>query len=202
MPNPIYHQVAFGALVLLTVGRYFILLRRLPASPQSQSRALPEKSNPSTQGFTSGTHDEKTKVSSPTGLSKTPSASSPPTSRPTSPASLSTSSTITSEADRLRLGRQAQPALRDKIISTLTRGIYIFILGFALWNIDNFFCDHLNEFRVLTRSKGWAVEIVGLITHGHGWWHFFTGYGAFLINTSGICEWCLFWNSPHPSLLW
>jgi hypothetical protein len=79
--------------------------------------------------------------------------------------------------------------LRKKIINTMTSGILIFILGFALWNIDNFFCDHLNEFRSFTRTRGVLIELMGLMTHGHGWWHIMTGYGAFLINTSGICEW-------------
>jgi len=50
-------------------------------------------------------------------------------------------------------------------------GIFMFLGGFLIWNLDNTFCHHL----VHTRNQiqlPWAV-----VLEGHGWWHILTGLG-------------------------
>jgi len=48
-------------------------------------------------------------------------------------------------------------------------GIFTFLLGFAIWNVDNIFCAQLTVFR---SHHG---ELVGALTQGHAWWHLLTG---------------------------
>ncbi|KAG8998272.1 hypothetical protein FRB94_006970 [Tulasnella sp. JGI-2019a] len=51
-------------------------------------------------------------------------------------------------------------------------GAGVFLLGFAIWNVDNLFCVQLTAFR----SK--HGEIAGALTQGHAWWHLLTGLGG------------------------
>ncbi|KAH8919033.1 alkaline phytoceramidase [Atractiella rhizophila] len=53
-------------------------------------------------------------------------------------------------------------------------GIAIFLLGFAVWNVDNLFCDEI------TKLKKAAGPPLAWLLEGHAWWHIFTGYGSFL----------------------
>lgn len=58
-------------------------------------------------------------------------------------------------------------------------GAAIFLLGFAIWNLDNIFCYHLRQ----SRNKigyPWAI-----LLEGHGWWHILTGWGAYCLITAG-----------------
>lgn len=52
-------------------------------------------------------------------------------------------------------------------------GISFFLIGFSLWILDNVFCAHLRNVRNSVLLP-WAV-----ILEGHGWWHIFTGIGAY-----------------------
>ena len=52
-------------------------------------------------------------------------------------------------------------------------GLFMFLGGFALWAIDNFYCSQLRQWR---RSIGLPW---GIILEGHGWWHLMTGTGAY-----------------------
>lgn len=58
------------------------------------------------------------------------------------------------------------------------QGIFMFLAGFLIWNIDNVFCHHITQ----TKQKvllPWAI-----IFEGHGWWHILTGLGMFLLRPS------------------
>ncbi|SNX84019.1 related to YPC1 - Alkaline ceramidase [Melanopsichium pennsylvanicum] len=58
-------------------------------------------------------------------------------------------------------------------------GAIIFLTGFAIWNIDNIFCYNLRQARNKV-GYPWAV-----LLEGHGWWHIFTGWGAYCLITAG-----------------
>lgn len=59
----------------------------------------------------------------------------------------------------------------------------IFVSGFGIWNIDNAICPTLTSWkRTLGMPWSFVLEL-------HGWWHIFTGAGAY------ICE-----SSPSPYL--
>ncbi|KZO92281.1 alkaline phytoceramidase [Calocera viscosa TUFC12733] len=68
--------------------------------------------------------------------------------------------------------RRLPPILRKQCTRLLLSGTFIFLLGFAIWNVDNQFCD------ALTRYRGHYGDIVGAMTQGHAWWHLLTGIGA------------------------
>lgn len=59
-------------------------------------------------------------------------------------------------------------------------GITVFLTGFALWGVDNECCGTLRSWR---RSIGLPW---GILLEGHGWWHLFTGYGAYCYIVWGI----------------
>lgn len=159
MPNPVYHQVAFAAILLTTVGRFCILIRRLPdpaSSTQSISQSQPQTSEISAaSGDGAGAH-----------------------------ADVKNEELVSGAGAQTQTQSQAAPNPKAITITTLLRGVIIFALGFVIWNIDNLFCDHLQAFR----GHGAVPEFLGLMSHGHGWWHLMTGYGAFLLLTAGICE--------------
>lgn len=50
-------------------------------------------------------------------------------------------------------------------------GIFMFLGGFLIWNLDNAFCHHLVHARNQIQLP-WAV-----VLEGHGWWHILTGLG-------------------------
>ena len=58
-------------------------------------------------------------------------------------------------------------------------GTAVFLLGFAIWNIDNIFCYQLRQARAFV-GYPWAV-----LLEGHGWWHILTGWGAYCLITAG-----------------
>ncbi|KAI9641847.1 hypothetical protein NHQ30_009714 [Ciborinia camelliae] len=58
--------------------------------------------------------------------------------------------------------------------SSLTHLAVIFVSGFLIWNIDNGFCASLTDIK---RSIGMPWSF---ILELHGWWHIFTGIGAYI----------------------
>jgi dihydroceramidase len=86
LPNPIYHQLAFGGILISGVTRNFIFLGRLKAAPE------------------------------------------------------------------------ADPAVRAKVVRTLLLGIATFVVGFIIWNIDNFFCEALRRGRDVLGPLGFVLQ--------------------------------------------
>lgn len=85
----------------------------------------------------------------------------------------------TTEEDRLERKRQGLPVLskerqhyenvRDlKTLKTMWfmvgYGLSVFLGGFAIWNLDNYFCSTI---RVWRREVGLPW---GILLEGHGWW--------------------------------
>lgn len=65
----------------------------------------------------------------------------------------------------------------SKEISQMTRllvgGIFFFLFGFFLWNLDVHFCPSITTWKHLVGLP------YGFLLEGHGWWHFFTGLGVY-----------------------
>lgn len=63
--------------------------------------------------------------------------------------------------------------MRQACVFTDITGLTIFVMGFAIWNLDNVLCNQLRRWR---RAVGlpWAV-----VLEGHAWWHLMTGLGRF-----------------------
>ncbi|ODN95880.1 dihydroceramidase [Cryptococcus wingfieldii CBS 7118] len=68
-------------------------------------------------------------------------------------------------------------------------GVGIFAAGFAIWNIDNIFCEQFRDIRA-------AIEPFDFLVQGHSYWHYMTGYGAYLIFTASIYLHCLIKDDP------
>jgi dihydroceramidase len=84
---------------------------------------------------------------------------------------------------------EASKTIPDKkkatIINVLRTGSFMFLFGFAIWNLDNIFCDSWTRVKL---AVGWPVaffmegkselflEIMRCLTaySGHAWWHIFT----------------------------
>lgn len=69
--------------------------------------------------------------------------------------------------------RITSPVLRSQIRKLVWVGTASFGLGWALWNVDQFGCD------TLTNIKRWIGMPLSFIFELHGWWHIFTGIGAY-----------------------
>ncbi|BEJ17901.1 hypothetical protein CspHIS471_0701690 [Cutaneotrichosporon sp. HIS471] len=73
-------------------------------------------------------------------------------------------------------------SLRVKLGRTLGGGVAVFVLGFAIWNADNYFCVYLRSTRAWLTAHG--LGPLGHFTEGHGYWHLMTGYGSYRIFTA------------------
>ncbi|OJJ40500.1 hypothetical protein ASPWEDRAFT_55894 [Aspergillus wentii DTO 134E9] len=126
----------------------------------------------------------------------------------------------TREEDRLAREKQGLPVpskehqhyenVRDmKTLRTMwfmvAYGLSLFLGGFFIWNLDNYFCSTIREWRRVV-GLPW-----GIVLEGHGWWHIMTGLGAYLYIIWGIwlrhclnqrqeeyyLWWPHFWNFPE-----
>jgi dihydroceramidase len=43
--------------------------------------------------------------------------------------------------------------LKSKALSTIWKGVGVFVVGFAIWNLDNHMCHHLRDFRDLLSAN-------------------------------------------------
>jgi len=70
--------------------------------------------------------------------------------------------------------RVPDPLVRKEVKKLATWGAVIFISGFAIWNVDNAICGSLTSWK---RSMGMPWSF---LLELHGWWHIFTGAGAYI----------------------
>lgn len=74
------------------------------------------------------------------------------------------------------LGRWYVPLLFCMIYFELTGFKVIFISGFIIWNIDTAICGQLTAVkRTIGMPWSFLLEL-------HGWWHLFTGLGAYICS--------------------
>ena len=70
--------------------------------------------------------------------------------------------------------RVSNAAIKAQVFKLCTWGSVIFVSGFVIWNIDNAICGKLT---------GWKRQIGmpwSFLLELHGWWHVFTGAGAYI----------------------
>jgi len=84
-----------------------------------------------------------------------------------------------------RVVRADEPDLRlrkkrAQVVKIFLLGVAFFVLGFVLWNGDNFLCDQLTSIkRKVGRPLSFFIEL-------HGWWHLLTGYGTILMSHAAM----------------
>ncbi|KAJ5041302.1 uncharacterized protein L3040_005848 [Drepanopeziza brunnea f. sp. 'multigermtubi'] len=70
--------------------------------------------------------------------------------------------------------RVSDPAVAKEVRKLALWGGIIFISGFGIWNIDNAICSSLTRWkRAIGMPWSFVLEL-------HGWWHIFTGAGAYI----------------------
>ena len=69
--------------------------------------------------------------------------------------------------------RRLAPSERSAIVHHFWFNLMLFLLGFALWNIDNIFCDQLAALRER------VGVVVAPLLQLHGWWHVLTGIATY-----------------------
>lgn len=74
---------------------------------------------------------------------------------------------------------------RESIFQLFWLGGGLFILGFAIWNVDNVFCGPITYAKYMV---GWPTAF---LLEGHSWWHILTGVGTYLmiqgVTYLGLC---------------
>ncbi|KAF2096414.1 alkaline ceramidase, partial [Rhizodiscina lignyota] len=76
-------------------------------------------------------------------------------------------------------------------------GFLSVIIGFFIWNLDNIYCSTLRRWR---REIGLPW---GIVLEGHGWWHLFTGLGAYYNLTWGVyLRYCLKGMQDEVEVVW
>ncbi|EMD32564.1 hypothetical protein CERSUDRAFT_68585 [Gelatoporia subvermispora B] len=73
-------------------------------------------------------------------------------------------------------------AEKESIARVFTTGVLLFILGFAVWNLDNIFCSTVTVWK---HALGWPAAF---LLEGHSWWHIFTATGTYLMVIGNICD--------------
>jgi len=68
--------------------------------------------------------------------------------------------------------------VRKDVRKLATWGAIVFISGFGIWNLDNALCGSLTQTK---RALGMPWSFVFEL---HGWWHIFTGVGAYICRFS------------------
>ncbi|KFY28983.1 hypothetical protein V493_02621 [Pseudogymnoascus sp. VKM F-4281 (FW-2241)] len=70
--------------------------------------------------------------------------------------------------------RVEDPVVKKEVRKLVWWGSAIFISGYVIWNIDNFTCSWL------THAKRKIGMPLSFLLELHGWWHIFTGIGAYI----------------------
>jgi len=70
--------------------------------------------------------------------------------------------------------RVKDEVVKREVRKLCTWGGVIFISGFGIWNLDNIYCSSLTQTkRAIGMPWSFFLEL-------HGWWHIFTGVGAYI----------------------
>ena len=69
---------------------------------------------------------------------------------------------------------EAVNTLRRDATRLLVEGIGLTIFAFAIWNVDNIYCDGITKWRKDERVPYW----LGVLSQGHAWWHILSALGV------------------------
>ncbi|KAA8650984.1 ceramidase [Aspergillus tanneri] len=74
----------------------------------------------------------------------------------------------------VKLRTPENSAIRQQVWGMVRFGAFIFHLGYSVWLLDGWLCDWLRTTRAAVGLPwAWLLEL-------HGWWHTFTGIGAYI----------------------
>ncbi|KAF2667556.1 alkaline phytoceramidase [Microthyrium microscopicum] len=170
LQDPVFHQNAYGILTAIVVFRsVYVMESGLRPQWKAKERELRLLS-----GFSNGHAD--TAHEDANGLKKNLSKE---------------------EIEELKRCDDRDIKILKTMWTMIAFGLSSFLGGFALWNIDNIFCNQLRQWR---RDIGLPW---GILLEGHGWWHLMTGIGAYFYLVWGIwLRHCLNNNQDQVELLW
>lgn len=101
-----------------------------------------------------------------------------------------------SEAERKRRDERDTKIVNNMWLM-VAFGLSVFLGGFAIWGIDNVYCNTLRRWR---RQIGLPW---GVLLEGHGWWHLMTGLGAYYYLVWGVwLRRCLNGEQDEFELIW
>lgn len=58
---------------------------------------------------------------------------------------------------RSDISKDVPPVVKEKIGGMYRKGLLTFLVGFAIWNVDNIYCSTLTEWK---RAVGWPVAFL------------------------------------------
>lgn len=64
--------------------------------------------------------------------------------------------------------------LRRDAYRIFAEGVGLTVIAFAIWNLDNVFCDGITRWRKDERVPYW----LGALSQGHAWWHILSALGV------------------------
>lgn len=67
---------------------------------------------------------------------------------------------------------------KQDVISTFVAGTVLYLAGFAIWNVDNIWCEIWDSYKPIV---GYPTAF---LLEGHAWWHVFTGLGTYYLIVS------------------
>ena len=92
---------------------------------------------------------------------------------------------------QLTNGEKANTLRRDAD-RLLVEGVGLTVLAFAIWNMDNVFCDGITSWRKDERVPYW----LGVLSQGHAWWHILSALGINRSVTGFIGTYCVLYFVP------
>ncbi|KDN38387.1 alkaline phytoceramidase [Tilletiaria anomala UBC 951] len=159
--NPVFHQVAYASIQAASTIQVVYLLNS-KSSPLAKATQIEESAAAASSRMT--TRSGSAKANGATNGAANDSA------KASAGMSRDNATAIAGPA-RLREARRLY-----------TLGAIVFMTGFAIWNVDNIYCSFLRSTRNTLRAHG--LGFLTPLLQGHGWWHIFTGVGAYQLVVS------------------
>ncbi|EWC43978.1 hypothetical protein DRE_01330 [Drechslerella stenobrocha 248] len=75
--------------------------------------------------------------------------------------------------------RQKSATETNRMWKMVAWGVFVFLTGFGVWNLDNIYCQQLRRWR---REVGMPW---GFVSELHAWWHLLTGFGSYILLVWG-----------------
>jgi len=73
------------------------------------------------------------------------------------------------------ISKNVPPVAKKRVGKIYQTGLLTFLAGFAIWNLDNIYCNTLTEWK---QAVGWPAAF---LLEGHSWWHALTAIGSYLM---------------------
>ncbi|KAF9644660.1 alkaline phytoceramidase, partial [Thelephora ganbajun] len=81
------------------------------------------------------------------------------------------------------ISKNVPPVAKKRMGKIYQTGLLTFLTGFAIWNLDNIYCNTLTEWK---NAIGWPIAF---LLEGHSWWHALTAIGSYLMMLGTTFPW-------------